>query len=428
MPGKETATGLQQNAKTSFLNDDGSLKLDDKRVVLLLQGGGALGAYQVGAYEALAEALAAKNIKIDWVGGISIGAINAAIIAGSNGRAVANLHALWKNDLLSPDWMPYDVNGWWKYLPASLQPRRLAPLWPKYWDWSWTAYNPSGQQNFFSSHVINVFENPWFRQWWGPLEPKELAFYGTERLKDTLKRYLGGPSINTNGTRLSLGATRLTDGEVIFFNNFASVNPDWSEATPLTVDHVLASGALPPAFPAVEIGKEWYWDGGLSTNTPIEALSADLVAPPASATKGTIVFLVDLWDRKGSLPRSLDEVLWRQKSIQFGSRKKSAERVATRYQLEIDAHVVKNPHTLEICQVMFERPDGDPEFSFSDADFSHETFDKMRECGFTDMETAIKKPSQVYPKHWEAVKHTALYRHGTLGKHRGTDSLLRLLP
>lgn len=137
---------------------------------------------------------------------------------------------------------------------------------------------------------------------------------------------------------------------------------------------------------------------------------------------------VDLWDSKGSNPGSLDDVLWRQKSIQFGSRKKSAERVATRYQLEIDAHMIKDPHTLEICQIMFERPDEDPEFSFSDADFSHEAFDKLREVGFTDMETAIKKPSQVYPKDGEGVKHSALYRYGTLGKHRSTDSLLHLLP
>jgi NTE family protein len=435
MTAKESATGSQQNTKASSLKRVGPLKLDNKRVVLLLQGGGALGAYQVGAYEALSATLKAHNIKLDWVGGISIGAINAAIIAGSNGNAAANLLALWKNDLLSPEYMPYDVNGWWKYLPSFLQPRELAPLMPKYLDWGWTAYNPSGQQNFFSSRVLNVFENPWFRQWWARLKPEELAFYGTERLKETLMRHLGGANINTNGTRLSLGATRVTDGEVVFFNNVASVNPEWPAAATLTVDHVLASGALPPAFPAIEIEceiknkiqKDWYWDGGLSTNTPIEALSDDLVTPPEPATKGTIVFLVDLWDRKGSVPRSLDEVLWRQKSIQFGSRKKSAERVATRHQLMVNAKEA-DPYTLEICQVMFEREDGEPGFSFSDADFSHETFEKMRKRGFDDMETAIREPYQVYPKSGNAVKDAALYRHGTDDKHLCTDSLLHLLP
>ena len=226
------------------------LKLDGKRVLLLLQGGGALGAYQVGAYTALEEACRKVKNKVEWVGGISIGAINAAVIAGPmGGDAATEVKKLWE-EILSPPFPPFDFTGLWQTVPPFLRPGGwLAPLVPKYAAWTWTAFNPFGQPNFFSSRVLNPLENPCFREWAGPLAPGDLAFYDTESMRKTLGRHVNWKSINRpGGTRLSVGAARVKDGEVVFFNSFKSHNPDWGGPTEITADHVLASGALHPDF------------------------------------------------------------------------------------------------------------------------------------------------------------------------------------
>jgi NTE family protein len=404
------------------------LNLKNKRIVLLLQGGGALGAYQVGAYEALQKELQRQSgsdgdAALDWVGGISIGAINAAVIAGPRkANALLALQDLW-NDILTPEFLPFDYTSVWQNLPALLQSGRLAPLEPKYGDWMWMAYNFFGQENFFTSRVLNPFLNPWFLQWLRPLAHNELSFYGTEPLRATLDRHVDWSSINQpEGIRLSLGATGVADGEVVFFNNFNSEKSQTGEGPGklmIQADHVMASGALPPAFPPISIddGKEvkLYWDGGLSTNTPIEALEEDLTA---DSTKDTLVFLINLWDRKrDATPQSLDDVLWRQKSIQFGSRKKAAEAVVENHGRKVLLAKIPPTH-LEVCQVMFESDDSDPQFSFSDADFSRATFEKMRAQGKLDMQNAIKRPERVGTIGGD---YAALYRYGAKGKHKKTD-------
>jgi NTE family protein len=406
---------------------NGSISLANKRVVLLLQGGGALGAYQVGAYKALAEACKEMGSRIDWVGGISIGAINAAVIAGPRcGDAVEELDKLW-NDILSPDYPPYDYTGLWQFDSSFFPKVWLERLEPKYLDWMCAAYNPFGQRNFFTSRVMNPLLNPWYLQWSRPLAPNELAFYSTEPLRDTLDRHVDWEKIDRwdsttpKGMRLSLGATRVIDGEVVFFNSFDSVKPRevWPGRQKIVSNHVMASGALPPAFPPVQVGEDWYWDGGVSSNTPIEELREDLTDyTEKEEAKHTIVFLIDLWDRKGPIPRSLDEVVWRQKSIQYGSRKKAAETVVTMHQLSTAQQT--QPTHLEVCQVMYELPPGDknPQFAFSDADFSRTTFEKMRGLGYTDMKTAIKHPK---PVPGVGGNYAVLYRHGTYEKHVATD-------
>ncbi len=404
------------------------LKLTNKRIVLLLQGGGALGAYQVGAYEALQNELRQQSTNgeeatLDWVGGISIGAINASIIAGHKKADVAEeLNSLW-DDILSPAFLPFDYTSFWRNLPRFLRPGWLAPLEPKYGDWMWMAYNLFGQENFFTSRVMNPFLNPWFLQWFRPLDQNELAFYGTEPLRETLNRHVNWGSINQpGGVRLSLGATRVRDGEVVFFNNFDSEKSkggEWPGKLAIKADHVMASGALPPAFPPILIDggneTELYWDGGVSTNTPIEALEEDLIA---DFTQDTLVFLIDLWDRKhDEKPQSLDDVLWRQKSIQYGSRKNTAELVVRNHEHKVQRHTAP-PRHLEVCQVMFENADQDVQFSFSDADFSRATFEKMRMQGYKDMQHAIKQPEKVPSVGGD---HSTLYRFGTENKHRQTD-------
>jgi NTE family protein len=220
----------------------------------------------------------------------------------------------------------------------------------------------------------------------------------------------------------------------VFFNNFNSKKSntgEWPGKLNIKADHVMASGALPPAFPPISIddGKDakLYWDGGVSTNTPIEALEEDLTG---DFTKDTLVFLINLWDRKGNEPQSLDEVLWRQKSIQYGSRKEAAESVvrnyenlARNYELEIalnlkPTHFKAQPKRLEVCQVMLETDVGDAQFSFGDADFSRATFEKMRVQGCKDMQNAIKKPKPVAGLRGT---YATLYRYGTKGKHNVTD-------
>jgi Patatin-like phospholipase len=170
-------------------NDSTSLKLDGKRVVLLLQGGGALGAYQVGAYAALEAACQQANNKLEWVGGISIGAVNAAVIAGPmGGEPAAELKRLW-DEILSPPFPPYDYSSLWQSLPLFLRSGWLASLVPKYAGWTWMTLNPLGQPNFFGSRVLNPLENPWVQEWARPLAASELAFYDTECLRRTTEVY-----------------------------------------------------------------------------------------------------------------------------------------------------------------------------------------------------------------------------------------------
>ena len=395
-------------------NDGSSLKLDGKRVVLLLQGGGALGAYQVGAYTALEAACQQANNKVGWVGGISMGAVNAAVIAGPmGGDPATELKQLW-DEILSPPFPPFDYSSLWQSLPPFLRSGWLESLVPKYADWTWMAFNPFGQPNFFGSRVLNPLENPWVLEWARPLAASELAFYDTEWLRRTLDKHVKWGSINQDGaTRLSLGAARVRDGEVVFFNSFASQNPDWGPKA-IRADHVLASGALPPGFPGIWIDGELYWDGGVSSNTPITELEEDL-----TADSDTIVFLIDLWDRKGAIPRSLDEVLWRQKCIQYGSRKRAAVSVVNTHQREVELDQVLPTH-LEVCQVMFERSRDDrtAQFSFADADFSRTTYEQMAKLGHEDMRRAIARPHRVP---WVGGEYAVLYRHGTHGKHHETD-------
>ena len=297
------------------------LNLDGKRIVLLLQGGGALGSYQVGAFRALSEVC-----RIDWVAGISIGAINSAVIAGHRAPVASReLESLW-DEILSPPYPPYDCTEVLEACPPCATETWLKGLEPRYAGWLWTAFNISGQPNFFSSRVLDPLKNPWVLQWFRKLKPNQLSFYDTAPLRATLNRHVDWDSLQRPGaTRLSVAAARVSDGEVVFFD---------SSKCRLDTEHVMASSALPPAFPPIKVGPHWYFDAGISNNTPIEILGHDLMDGNA---KDTLVFLIELWDRKDDrVPESLEELMWRQKSIQFGSRKKSAETVVRMHQYRVE--------------------------------------------------------------------------------------------
>jgi NTE family protein len=255
-------------------------------IALLLQGGGALGAYQGGVYEGLAEA----DLTPDWVAGISIGAINAALIAGNAAESrVEKLRAFWETVTADP------LGGWSFGAPTEFggDLARQAAI-----RWHGTLAMLHGAPGMYSPRMFP----PW-------LQPSGTAratsFYDTSVLKGTLERLVDFDRINAGEMRFSVGAVNVTTGNFVYFDN------DTHEIRP---EHIMASGALPPGFPPVEIEGEFYWDGGLVSNTPLQWVLE------SSERQDTLAFQVDLWNARGALPRTLGEVITRQKDIQYSSR------------------------------------------------------------------------------------------------------------
>ena len=261
-------------------------------IALLLQGGGALGAYQCGVYEALAEA----NIHPDWVAGISIGAINAAIIAGNPRES--------RVDRLRDFWTQVTSNGSWSWpdnpfldLARSDQTRNLLN------QMSANLAAAFGAAGFFSARPLM----PWLQPG-GTLAAT--SFYDTKHLKQTLERLVDFDRLNSGMTRFSAGAVNVRTGNFVYFD---------TTTHKIAPEHVMASGALPPGFPAVEIDGEHYWDGGLVSNTPLQ-----WVIESNPRRQDTLAFQVDLWSSQGELPGNLAEVATRHKEIQFSSRTRAS--------------------------------------------------------------------------------------------------------
>ena len=257
-------------------------------IALLLQGGGALGAYQAGVYEALAEA----GIAPDWVAGISIGSINAAIIAGNPPESrVGKLRDFWEGVTRSRLGMSEDFGSW---LSRGGDAARAFAN-----QLSAAAAATAGAAGFFMPR----FPNPWF---YPPGTIEATSYYDTMPLRATLEALIDFDRINSEHSdiRLSLGAVNVRSGNLTYFDTTThAIGPE----------HVMASGALPPGFPAVDIEGEHYWDGGLVSNTPLQYVAAN---HPADC----LAFQVDLWNARGELPRTLAEVATRQKEIQYSSR------------------------------------------------------------------------------------------------------------
>ncbi|TIX70224.1 MAG: patatin-like phospholipase family protein [Mesorhizobium sp.] len=267
------------------------------QTVLVLQGGGALGAYQAGVYQALVEG----GIELDWVIGTSIGAINAALIAGN-------------------------------------EPQDRLPRLREFWD---SVSRSSPLDEFFQMMLpSNVFANVGtiVRGIPGFFEPNPSALLGVNRevgvdkasyyTTDPLKRTLGNlidfDYLNRRQTRLTVGAVNVNTSELKYFD---------SRDLTLSPAHIMASGALPPAFPAVCIDGEPYWDGGIYSNTPIE------VVLDARPRRDALIFAVNMWQPNGTEPKSIWQVMGRQKDLQYASRGKS--HVARQEQLHRLRHVVR---------------------------------------------------------------------------------------
>src|SRR5580700_5812911 len=254
-------------------------------IALLLQGGGALGAYQAGVYEALAEA----DLHPDWIAGISIGAINGALIAGNAPELrVDKLRAFWERVTAKP------VCDWGERLfPAKSDAVRL-------WLSQVSAYSAlaSGASGFFTPR----FPPPWLHP---PGTTSATSFYDTSRLKETLDDLVDFDRINAQRLRFSVVAVNVRSGNFVYFD---------TATHPIGPEHIMASAALPPGFPAVEIEGEHYWDGGLVSNTPLQWIV------DSHPHLDTLAFQVDLWNARGELPRTIAEVSTRQKEIQYSSR------------------------------------------------------------------------------------------------------------
>ena len=248
--------------------------------VLVLQGGGALGSYQAGAYEALCN----HDFEPKWVAGISIGAINAAIIAGNpREKRVEKLHDFWEQASAPVPWSPLLTD-----------------------DRSRSLFNET------SAAMIAAFGVPGFfmprfppAPLWPPGSSQSLSYYDTSPLRETLERLVDFDLINSKDVRLSVGAVNVLTGNFAYFDNTKiKIGPE----------HIMASGALPPGFPAIEIDGQPYWDGGIVSNTPLDYVLEE------ERTNDLLIFQVDLFSARGPMPMSLLEASEREKDIRFSSR------------------------------------------------------------------------------------------------------------
>jgi len=341
-----------------------------ERRILLLQGGGALGAYQSGVYDGLAIA----GFMPDWVVGISIGAINAALIAGNPPeQRVDRLREFW--DLVSSQ-APY-------ILPPAMDFTR--PIMNRMAAASAMSFGIPGfyvprmpPPQFATKAVVTA-----------------LSYYDTEPLRATLEKLVDFDRINAGGVRLSLGAVNARTGESVYFD---------SSNQKITASHVMASGALPPGFPAIEVDGEYYFDGGIMSNTPLIYVAEDF-------RMNALIVQVDLFSGSGELPRSLEQVQERVKDIQFQSKTRSARAQihdieALRSALadvlaKLPENLRDDPQVRKLDEVsrrgslsliqLVNRHDTKSS-DFKDYEFSRATVEDLRLAGRGDAERAIKHP------------------------------------
>jgi NTE family protein len=252
--------------------------------VLVLQGGGALGSYQAGAYQALCN----FDFEPEWIAGISIGAINAAIIAGNEPeKRVQRLKEFWEMVSAPVPWNPIKTGDRGRSLFNEASAALIATF---------------GVPGFFKPRFPPA-------PLWPQGTPQALSYYDTTPLRATLERLVDFDRINDLKTRLSVGAVSVTTGNFRYFDNFEFKKL----GKKIGPEHIMASGALPPGFPSVEIEGEHFWDGGISSNTPLDYVVEDI-------TEDLLIFQVDLFSARGPLPVSLLEAAEREKDIRFSSR------------------------------------------------------------------------------------------------------------
>jgi NTE family protein len=263
-----------------------------ERVALVLQGGGALGAYQAGVYEALHEA----GIEPDWVSGVSIGAINAAIIAGNlPERRLEQLRGFWERITSRRIWLATPDGDFFRKARNATSSAVTSAL---------------GQPGFFKPRI----PGPWMSL---PGAANATSHYDTSPLRDTLLEFVDFDLLNSEAIQFSVGAVNVRSGNFHYFDNTLEV---------IVPEHIMASGALPPAFPMVKVGTDYFWDGGIVSNTPLQYLL------DRDDSLNALVFQVDLFNARGVLPRDMLEVMARQKDITYSSRTRYTTDVFKRIQ------------------------------------------------------------------------------------------------
>jgi NTE family protein len=284
------------------------------RVALVLQGGGALGAYQAGVYQAMHEA----RLEPDWVSGVSIGAVNSAIIAGNPpSRRLRQLTTFWERITDRKIW-PFTPDG-----DIYRKARNAASAWMTMMQ---------GQPGFFAPR----FPSPWLSM---AGAESATSYYENLPLRETLMDLVDFSMINERSTRFSVGAVNVLTGNFVYFDNTVEqIGPE----------HVMASGALPPALPMVKIGTDHYWDGGIVSNTPLQHLLDQ------DDNLNTLVFQVDLFSARGVLPRDIQDVMARQKDIMYSSR--------TRYNTDVFRRI----HNWKV--ILFQALSRIPEANLTDQD------------------------------------------------------------
>ncbi len=353
-------------------------------VALVLQGGGALGAYQAGVVEALAE----SGIEPHWIAGISIGALNAAIIAGNPpAERVDKLRTFW-DTVCRPPFLP---------APLALPPMERGIDWPLAVQHGLSGMAAmraliEGQSGFFLPRLPAPPFAPWRRG------PGVASWYDTAPLRQTLERLVDFDRINdTRSMRVSVGAVNVRTGNFAYFDN---------PQRELGPEHFMASGALPPGFPAVEIDGEYYWDGGMVSNTPLYQVLVDRPCHDA------LIFQVDLWSAQGELPHDLAQVAARSKDIQYSSR----TRLVTEY-MRRDLVQQRLLHDL-MALVPLERRD-DPAYRRAEAHASgaltnivHLIYrDKPYEGHYKDYEFSASSMRQHWQSGREDMRHTLAHPH-----------------
>jgi NTE family protein len=347
-----------------------------RRTVLTLQGGGALGSYQAGVYEALAEGGVAPG----WVAGVSIGAINAALIVGNPpGDRVVRLRQFWDR-VTSPSapWLAAPVFDVQALVDIEQQfgAAQAAML---------------GQPGFFRPRTMT----DWMRG------DTPVSIYDTEPLRATLTALVDFDRINSGETRLSVGAVEVESGNMVYFDN---------TMMELGPEHIMASGALPPGFPPVEIGGRYFWDGGLVSNTPLQFVLAEY--PRLSS----LIFQVDLFPACGPRPRNLDEVQERAKDIRYSSRTRTgtqdvAERQNLRRRLRrflerLPPELAADPAVrdleqfataseIDVAQLIY-RP-AVPQGSQKDFQFDRSTMERRWDQGLEDARRTLRAQPWIVP-------------------------------
>ena len=338
-----------------------------RQIVLVFQGGGALGAYQAGVYQALHEA----GIEPDWIIGTSIGAINASLIAGNEPEnRLERLEEFWRRMTRKELWG--------------------LSIWPELSDTtSYWSTLLGGIPGFFEPNPLALLGAHY------PLGRDKASYYSTAPLEKTLSELVDFALVKRCTPRLTVGAAHVRTSEMRYFD---------SRETALTVRHVMASGALPPAFPAVRIDGELYWDGGILSNTPTEAIFDD------NPRRNSLIFAVHVWNPMGAEPETIWEVIHRQKDIQYSSR--VASHITKQRQVHKLRHVVSelvkfipegernNPVVKDLAEygcrtqmhvVRLLAPRLDKENHTKDIDFSPTGIRLRWEAGYADTARALQR-------------------------------------